>query len=361
MKKSIICMGIILGCLNVRASVVTNWVYVVSNIFHNVYHESIVTQKVKSSHTDYYFTNYVSVVTNVYQSTFNTNMDITVVFDNFDPWVSAASNSAASAALSAGSASGYADSARIYSSQASTYANNAYSYQVGTINAANSGLAQINDRIDWFIEHSGETITMNITNTYFAEDNVARAGVTNNAIAISALCEDVSELDDRITTLESDAYVQDPEWGGVYSFVFFNASWRFRATIDTNNHGQQKRESGIDYIVYYNSVSGSTDPCSVVTISGTRPPYLIIRKVLSGSNAGKLQVYWSTNGNTWYTWSTSDAETSPRKLPTGFSSSRGYLESYTGVKRKVSDWVLELMAGVTNRITVLEGFHGISQ
>lgn len=164
MKKSIICMGIILGCLNVRASVVTNWVYVVSNIFHNVYHESIVTQKVKSSHTDYYFTNYVSVVTNVYQSTFNTNIDMTVVFDNFDPWVSAASNSAASAALSADSASGYADSARIYSSQASTYANNAYSYQVGTINAANSGLAQINDRIDWFIEHSGEQITMNITN-----------------------------------------------------------------------------------------------------------------------------------------------------------------------------------------------------
>lgn len=164
MKKSIICMGIILGCLNVRASVVTNWVYVVSNIFHNVYHESIVTQKVKSSHTDYYFTNYVSVVTNVYQSTFNTNIDMTVVFDNFDPWVSAASNSAASAALSADSASGYADSARIYSSQASTYANNAYSYQVGTINAANSGLAQINDRIDWFIEHSGEQITMNVTN-----------------------------------------------------------------------------------------------------------------------------------------------------------------------------------------------------
>lgn len=326
MKKTILFAGVIFGCLNASASIVTNWVYVVSNIFNNVYTENVITQKVKNSHTDYYFTNYVSVVTNVFQTTFTTNIDMTVVFDNFDPWVSAASNSAANASASA-------ESAQTYSSQARTYANNAYSYQIGTMQSANSGLAQINDRIDWFVQHVNGMVTnvYIMTNLYYAIDLDARTGVATNA-------DWISTLENRVETLETDAYAVDPEFGGVYSFVFFNASWRFRATIDTNNHGQQKRESGIDYIVYYNSVSGSTDPCSVVTISGTRPPYLIIRKVLSGSNAGKLEVRWSTNGNTWYTWRTSDAETSPRKLPTGFSSSCGYLESYTNAKKPVFEW-----------------------
>ena len=110
MKKSIVCIGILLGCLNARASVVTNWVYVVSNIFNNVYSESIVTQKVKNSHTDYYFTNYVSVVTNVYQTTFRTNINMNVIFDNFGPYVSAASNAAANASSYASSAATWASS-----------------------------------------------------------------------------------------------------------------------------------------------------------------------------------------------------------------------------------------------------------
>lgn len=164
MKKSIVCIGILLSCLNARATVVTNWVYVVSNIFNNVYSESIVTQKVKNSHTDYYFTNYVSVVTNVYQTTFRTNINMNVIFDNFDPYVNAASNAAANASSYASSAATWASSAERSASGASASAASASVSATAASTAASDGLAAINERISWFDEHSGETITMITTN-----------------------------------------------------------------------------------------------------------------------------------------------------------------------------------------------------
>ena len=164
MKKSIVCIGILLGCLNARASVVTNWVYVVSNIFNNVYSESIVTQKVRNSHTDYYFTNYVSVVTNVYQTTFQTNINMNVIFDNFGPYVSAASNAAANASSYASSAATWASSAERSASGASASAASASVSATAASTAASDGLAAINERISWFDEHAGETITMITTN-----------------------------------------------------------------------------------------------------------------------------------------------------------------------------------------------------
>jgi len=333
--------------------VLTNYVYIVSNIFNNVYSESIVTQKVKSSHTDYYFTNYVSVVTNVYQTTFRTNVDVTVIFDNFEPWVLAASNHAANAESFAADAAQSATTAGGSASTAAMHANTAWSAANAAMAAEADGLARINERIAWFDEHSGETITnVNIsTNLYFAEDSVARLGVTNNALAIATNADAIAALDSRVSTLEFDAYATDPAFGGVYVFVFTlnSVSWRFTVTIDTNNHGQEKTDSGIKYTVYYNSVSGSTNPC---TVSGTRPSYLIIRKVLTGSNAGKLEVRYSTNGNSWSTIRTSDVETSPVVLPTSFGSSYGYLESYTNAKKPVYQWAQdkfdELWLFVTN-------------
>ena len=168
MKKSIVCIGILLGCLNARASVVTNWVYVVSNIFNNVYSESIVTQKVKNSHTDYYFTNYVSVVTNVYQTMFRTNINMNVIFDNFGPYVSAASNAAANASSYASSAATWASSAERSASGASASAASASVSATAASTAASDGLAAINERISWFDEHAGETITMITTNVNVA-------------------------------------------------------------------------------------------------------------------------------------------------------------------------------------------------
>lgn len=354
MKKTLIALSIVICALTAKGDVITNYVYIVSNIFNNVYSESVVTQKIKSTHTDYYFTNYVSIVTNVYQTTFQTNIEVDVIFDNFEPWVLAASNHAANAESFSSDAAQSATAAGASASTAAMHANTAWSAAHAAENAASStasGCANIlsstvNAFTNWFNVHTGEMVTnVNITtNFYFAEDSVARSGVTNNALAIAA-------LDSRVSTLELDAYATDPEFGGVYVFVFTlnSVSWRFTVTIDTNSHGQEKTDSGIKYTVYYNSVSGSTNPC---TVSGTRPSYLIIRKVLTGSNAGKLEVRYSTNGNSWSTIRTSDVETSPVVLPTSFGSSYGYLESYTNAKKPVYKWAQdkfdELWLFVTN-------------
>lgn len=353
MKKSIVALAIAFGAVGVKADVITNYVYVVSNIFNNVYSESIITQKVKSTHTDYYFTNYVSIVTNVYQTTFQTNIEVDVIFDNFEPWVIAASNYAANASSYADDSAASASSASSSASSANSAANRAAASASSASSYASDGLSRINARIAWFDEHSGETITnVNIsTNLYFAEDSVARLGVTNNALAIATNADAIAALDSRVSTLELDAYATDPAFGGVYVFVFTlnSVSWRFTVTIDTNSHGQEKTDSGIKYTVYYNSVSGSTNPC---TVSGTRPSYLIIRKVLTGSNAGKLEVRYSTNGNTWSAIRTSDVETSPVVLPTSFGTNYGYLESYTNAKKPVYQWAKdkfdELWLFVTN-------------
>ena len=192
---------------------------------------------------------------------------------------------------------------------------------------------------------------------YFAEDSVARAGVTNNAIAISTLNEDISTLDGRITTLESDAYVQDPEWGGVYIYRFkLGTSARIKVTIDTVNDGDEKRWQGARAIQYWNSTDGLLKPSKVELISGTAPQKLWIYHLLSN---GKLEVAYEYNYSR-STITSSNAEMSPLKLPS-INGTDNYLESFTAAKKKISVWVNELMAGITNRITVLEGFHGISQ
>lgn len=164
MKKAILAFCCAVGVFAARADVITNYVYVVSNIFHNVYSESIVTQKVKSSHTDYYFTNHVTTVNNVYETTFRTNVDVTVVFDNFEPWVAAASNAAARASSSASTAADYAGAAQRYESGAQAAASTASAAASSASSAASDGLARINERINWFDQHSGETITMITTN-----------------------------------------------------------------------------------------------------------------------------------------------------------------------------------------------------
>ena len=364
MKKAIIAFSIFLAAFTAKADVITNYVYVVSNIFNNVYSESIITQKVKSTHTDYYFTNYVSIVTNVYlnQTTYQTNIEVNVIFDNFEPWVIAASNYAANASSFADDAAQSATTANGSASTAAMHANTAWSAAHAAQDAETEGLRRINERIAWFDEHSGETITnVNIsTNLYFAEDSVARAGVTNNAIAISTLNEDISTLDGRITTLESDAYVQDPEWGGVYVYRFYlsNASGkgRLKVTIDTVNDGDEKRWQGAQAIQYWNSADGLQRPCKVELLSGTWPQNLYIYHLLSN---GKLGVSYQSNYNS-YTITTTASEMSPLKLP-DLTGTNNYLESFTAAKKKISVWVNELMAGITNRISVLEGFHGISQ
>ena len=174
MKKTLIALSIVICALTAKADVITNYVYIVSNIFNNVYSELVITQKVKSTHTDYYFTNYVSVVTNVYQTTFQTNIEVDVIFDNFEPWVLAASNHAANAESFSSDAAQSATTAGASASTASAYANQAWSAAHAAENAASStasGCANIlsstvNAFTNWFNVHTGEMVTnVNITAT----------------------------------------------------------------------------------------------------------------------------------------------------------------------------------------------------
>lgn len=171
MKKTIACICILFGVLGVRADVRTNYVYVVSNIFNNVYTESIVTQKVKSSHTDFYYTNYVSVVTNVYQTTFRTNVSVNV--DVSQTYVNAAANAASNALSFASQSAASASAAGSSASSASSAASRAAASAASASSAASDGLQRINERINWFDLHSGETITMltsNVTINVNAQD-----------------------------------------------------------------------------------------------------------------------------------------------------------------------------------------------
>jgi hypothetical protein len=208
MKKSVLAIAIALGAFTVKADVITNYVYVVSNIFNNVYTENVITQKIKNTHYNYYFTNYVSVVTNVFQTTFKTNIEVNVIFDNFDPFVNAASNAAANASSFANNAAAKATAAASAASSASSAASRAAASASSAAAAASDGLNRINQRIQWFDDHSGETITQNnyyfTTNLYFAEDSVARSGVAENAGAILSLegrvGNNIETLQDQLAT-----------------------------------------------------------------------------------------------------------------------------------------------------------------
>ena len=157
MKKAVVCIMFVFGVMSARADVVTNWVYVVSNVYTQVFTENVITQKVKNTHYNYYFTNYVSVVTNVYETTWRTNT--TVMCDVSEQYVNVASNQAANALSFATLAAANAASASASASSAASSASSASS-------AASNGLNRINERIQWFDEHSGETITMLTSNVY---------------------------------------------------------------------------------------------------------------------------------------------------------------------------------------------------
>lgn len=189
MKKTIACICILFGVLGARAEVRTNYVYIVSNIFNNVYTETIVTQKVKSSHTDFYYTNYVSVVTNVYQTMFRTNVSVNV--DVSQAYVNAAANAASNALSFADQSAASASAAGSSASTASSAASRAAASASAASSAASDGLQRINERINWFDLHSGETITQvnsNITINVNAQDYsfpyTNAAGVAYNYVTV---------------------------------------------------------------------------------------------------------------------------------------------------------------------------------
>ena len=266
MKKTIACICILFGVLGVRADVRTNYVYVVSNIFNNVYTESIVTQKVKSSHTDFYYTNYVSVVTNVYQTTFRTNVSVNV--DVSQTYVNAAANAASNALSFASQSAASATAAGSSASSASSAASRAAASASAASSAASDGLQRINERINWFDLHSGETITVNnynwTTNIYYAEDSVARAGVERNAADIASLESRVGDNIQQLTTRMGTA-----ERGIAASIAYTTA-----VSNKLEKSSRSRFKFDYEYMVHYYMMGAwvnvgffKVDPMSAVLIS----------------------------------------------------------------------------------------------
>ena len=162
MKKAVLAIVLFCGVFAARAWVVTNTFYIVTNEYHYVYYTSVITQQVKNTHAEHYFTNYYYEVTNIQVSTvqniYRTNFNYNVIWDNFDPWVLAASNSAANAQSAADSAALAATQAGSSSSSAYSYSRQAAASASSASSAASSGLTAINERVNWFDNHVLEAI-----------------------------------------------------------------------------------------------------------------------------------------------------------------------------------------------------------
>lgn len=162
MKKAVLAIGLVFGVFAARAWVVTNTFYIVTNEYHYVYYTSIITQQVKSTHAEHYFTNYFYEVTNIQISTvqniYRTNFNYNVIWDNFDPWVLAASNSAVNAQAAASSAASSSSSAWAANSSAYSFKQQAAASASAAANAASDGMTAINERVNWFDNHVIEAI-----------------------------------------------------------------------------------------------------------------------------------------------------------------------------------------------------------
>ena len=118
----------------------------------------------------------------------------------------------AAPAVTADEAAGSASRA---SSSASSASSSAASAQ-NTLNNVNTRGAEIingmNAKQAWFDQNYGKMITNH--NIYVAEDQVARAGVAQNA-------ERISDLNSSLTNMYNEIYVEDDSGKGDYYFNFY--------------------------------------------------------------------------------------------------------------------------------------------
>lgn len=173
MKKLMLAAMVAAVALAAPAGVITNTVVIVSNIYNQVFTESVITQKVQNTHFDYYYTNHEYNV--IHESRLISQTNQTVNLDVGKSFLIAASNQANRAEAAVGDARDFADasagSASAASGSASAAASLASSAAASRSAAASecaSALSTINARINWFDQHSGETITqVNITSNIY--------------------------------------------------------------------------------------------------------------------------------------------------------------------------------------------------
>ena len=230
MKKMMLAVLISVAAFAARANVITNTVVIVSNIFNQVFTESVVTQKVKNTHFDYYYTNHEYNV--IHESRLISQTNQTVNLDVGRSFLIAASNQANRAEAAVDDARDFADasagSASAASGSASAAASSASSAAATRSAAASecaSALATINARINWFDQHSGETITQvnynYTTNLYFAEDSVARSAASAASASASANAASIASLEsrvgDNISTLQTRMGTAEGDISGLKS------------------------------------------------------------------------------------------------------------------------------------------------
>ena len=107
--KAVACAAALVCGLYAEASVITNWVYVVTNVYTR--EVVVITNKVKNTHTNYYYTNHVSTVSNHYDVTYKTNVNTTLNYDVSQMAIGIVSNHAERALYLSLRAGDHADSA----------------------------------------------------------------------------------------------------------------------------------------------------------------------------------------------------------------------------------------------------------
>lgn len=225
--KKLIASILALVAINASAYTVTNTVTIISNIYNRISEEHWITNNIKNTHVNYYYTNNIYTVTNktllVSQQNFVTNTtvnldvsqqaiaDARAQANRAEINATNALNFANSAARSAtegqghsADAKGYMDEAEYYAQQAESQASRVESTGNAQVNrvvgAGNSVIDQIDDRQQWFEDHFGQMVTnVNIdvtvaTNIYFAEDTTARAMSETNKNDIAKLNEKIEDV-----------------------------------------------------------------------------------------------------------------------------------------------------------------------
>ena len=198
MKKMLVLFMSAFAALFASADTITNYVVVVSNIYNRISEERVITNKVKNTHTNYYYTN--NVYTVEHQTLVVTKTNVTQNLDVSQQAIEAAqqqANRAAEAVTNAqdfaSSAAGSASSAASSASSAASAASQAAAQRSSAASECSSALQTINNRIAWFDQHSGETITqVNITSNIYINVNAQgysftytnAAGVAYNYVTV---------------------------------------------------------------------------------------------------------------------------------------------------------------------------------
>ena len=208
--KKLLAALVALVAINASAYDVTNTVTIVSNIYNRISEEHWITNNIKNTHTNYHYTNNVYTVSNVTLLVSQTNVHTTATYDMGRSMLSIMSNDVNSAKASIRStADEAAGSASRASSSASSASSSAASAQ-NTLNNVNTRGAEIingmNAKQAWFDQNYGKMITNH--NIYVAEDQVARAGVAQNAADIASLegrvGDNIQQLTTRMGTAETN-------------------------------------------------------------------------------------------------------------------------------------------------------------